>query len=169
MHNAFKKGRTRLSRASNRTSCHGKEAPLCRAGYTLLELIVVLMLMSLILGISAVYFSNSLPTNRFNSATRDLAASFRQARALARIQGKKQILTFDLDNKQYGIEGRKGKTIPQDIEIKIVDPVAGDITEGKYRFIIQPLGAGGGTIVVWDDKRKASIKLDPVAGALTIR
>jgi general secretion pathway protein H len=169
MHKASQKKRSCLSCSSDRNTCHGKEALLCRAGYTLLELIVVLMLMSLILGLSAVYFSNSLPTNRFNSATRDLAASFRQARALARIQGEKQILTFDLDNKEYGIEGRKGKTIHPDIQIKIVDPVVGDITEGKYRFIVQPLGAGGGTIVVWDDKRKASITLDPVAGALTIR
>jgi len=169
MHNKLKKVPGFLSQYSDRNFCHAEKALFCNTGYTLLELIVVLMLMSLILGISAVYFANSLPTNRFNSATRELAASFRQARALARIHAEKQILTFDLDNKRYGIEGRKGKTIPQDIEIKIVDPVAGEITEGTYRFIIQPLGAGGGTIVVWDDKRKASIKLDPVAGALTIR
>ena len=169
MYNTSKKVQGHLFRSHDKNSCHGKEPLFSDAGYTLLELIVVLMLMSLILGISAVYFTNSLPSNRFNAATRELAASFRQARALARIQGEKQILTFDLDKKQYGIEGRKGKTIHPDIDIKIADPVAGDITEGKYSFIIQPLGAGGGTIVVWDDKRKATITLDPVAGALTIR
>ncbi len=138
-------------------------------GFTLLELIIVLFLISLILGMSVVYFANFLPSNRFKATVRDLSTTIRQARALANIHGERQIVTIDLDSKKYGIDGRSTKYIPPDVKIMISDPVSGDIQKGKYHFIVHSIGIEGGTIVLWDNRRKASIQIDPVVGSLVIK
>ncbi len=138
-------------------------------GFTLLELIIVLFLISLILGMSVIYFANFLPSNRFKATVRDISTTIRQARALANIHGERQIITINLDSKEYGIEGRSKKYIPPDVKIKISDPLSGDIQEGKYHFIVHSIGIEGGTIVLWDDKRKAYIQIDPVVGSLVIK
>jgi len=140
------------------------------AGFVFLELIIVLFLISLILGLSTVFFSNILPSNRFNATIREISATIRHARALSQIYGETKIVTIDLDLKRYGMEGRGAKEIPTDINIKVIDPLSGEIHNGKYQFVLYPTGGiEGGTIVIWNSKRTVSIQPDPVVGAVVIK
>lgn len=135
-------------------------------GFTLLELIIVLLLVSLILGISAVFIVNSLPSGRFNSTAREVVAAIRHARALAALTGEEKTITISLDSRKYGISGLPEKVLPADINIKVIDPFYGDITEGDYKLVVHSTGSiEGGTIVLWNSKKKAEINLDPIAGA----
>jgi hypothetical protein len=139
-------------------------------GFILLELIIVLFLTTLILGLSTIFFANILPSNKFNATVRDISATIRHARSLAQIYGEKQTITIDLDLKKYGLEGRGVKEIPSDVYIKIIDPLSGEIHQGKYRLVLYPTGGiEGGTIVLWNSKKTVSIQLDPVIGSLVIR
>ena len=138
-------------------------------GFTLLELLIVLFLITLMLGLSSVFFANTLPSGRFHATARKMAAMLKHARSLAEIQGRDQTLLIDLDARTYGIEGLKTITIPEGIKIKIEDPMRGDIEEGKYAFTFHPYGsADGGTIVLWDSKRSVDISLDPVVGSIIL-
>jgi general secretion pathway protein H len=139
-------------------------------GFSLLELIIVLFLMTLILGLSAVFFANALPSNKFNATVRSISTTIRQARSLAQIHGERQTVTIDLDTKQYGIEGHESKSIPAGIYIKVIDPISGEIQTGKYYFMVQAGGSiEGGTVMLWDTKRQASIQADPVVGSVVIK
>ena len=139
-------------------------------GFTLLELTIVLFLITLILGLSAVFFAGTLPTNRLNAAAREISATIRYARSLSMISGQHQTLAIDLGSKRYGIEGRGHKDIPSDIDIKVIDPLYGEMRNGSYRLEFQPSGGGqGGTIVLWNKKREIRIELDPVIGAAVIK
>jgi general secretion pathway protein H len=139
-------------------------------GFTLLELIIVLFLISLIMGMVTLFFANVLPSNRFNATVRNVASTIREARSLARIDGQSQAVTIDLDSKTYGIEGRGSRNIPNDISIKVIDPVAGEVQQGKYQFILHPSGGiEGGTIVLWNAKKVVNIEPDPVAGSVVIK
>ena len=141
-----------------------------RSGFMLLELIIVLFLITLILGLSALFFANSLPSYRLNATVRDIAATIRQARSLAQIQSERQTITFDLDAKQYGIEGHGSKDIPSDISIKVIDSLSGEIYNGKYQLVAHPVGSvEGGTVIVWNAKRKVSIQTDPIVGSVVIK
>ena len=141
-----------------------------RSGFTLLELIIVLFLITLMLGLSSAFFANTLPSARFNATVRELASTIRQARHLAQLNGEKQVFTIDMDSRSYGIERRGGKNLPSGIDIKVVDPLAGDITSGKYRMTFHPAGSTeGGTVVLWYDAKSAQINVDPVAGAVIIK
>ncbi|MEW6416516.1 MAG: prepilin-type N-terminal cleavage/methylation domain-containing protein [Nitrospirota bacterium] len=139
-------------------------------GFTLLELIIVLFLITLILGLSTIFFANILPSNRFNATIRDISATIRHARTLTRTHGETQIITIDLDSKKYGIEGRGIKDIPSDIYIKVIDPLSGEIDSGKYQLVLHAIGSiEGGTIVLWNNKKTVSIQMDPVVGSVVIK
>lgn len=138
-------------------------------GFTLLELVIVLFLITLMLGLSSVYFAKALPSGRFHATARKMAAMLKHARSLAEIKGKDEILLIDLDARTYGIEGLKTMKIPAGIDIMIEDPYAGEIREGKYAFIFHSYGSfEGGTIVLKDDKRNVEISLDPVVGSIIL-
>ena len=140
-----------------------------RAGFTLLELIIVIFLITLMLGLSAVFFANTLPAGRFNATAREIASTIRQARHLAVLNGEKQTLAIDMDSRSYRIEGRGGKILPAEIGIKVIDPLAGDITRGTYHMAFHAAGnAEGGTVVLWNSTRQVRINIDPVAGVVII-
>jgi general secretion pathway protein H len=141
-----------------------------RSGFTLLELIIVIFLITLMVGLSSVFFANTLPSGRFNATARDIASTIRQARHLAQLNGEKQVITINMDSGSYGIEGRGEKILPSGIHIKVLDPLAGDITSGKYHMGFYAAGrAEGGTIVLWNSNKAAHIDIDPVAGAVIIK
>jgi len=141
-----------------------------RDGFTLLELIIVLFLTTLILGISTVFFANTLPSSRFNATAREMAATIRYAKHLASIKGENQTLTIDLDSRTYGIEGHAHKNIPSHINLEVIDPLIGEILKGKYQIAFNVSGGiEGGTIVLYTDKKSVSIQLDPVVGSVVIR
>jgi type II secretory pathway pseudopilin PulG len=142
----------------------------CVKGFILLELIIVLFLISVIIGLSAIFFANSLPSYKFNAAVRSVSSTIKQARSLARIHNETQTVTIDLESKNYFLEGHDPKDIPPGISVKVIDPLSGEIQKGKYHFVLHPTGGiEGGTIVLWNSKRSASIQLDPVAGTVVIR
>ncbi|HXW68939.1 MAG TPA: prepilin-type N-terminal cleavage/methylation domain-containing protein [Dissulfurispiraceae bacterium] len=135
-------------------------------GFTLLEVIIVLVLISIIMGLSAVFFANTLPSNKLSAAARELSATIRYARTLAMIDGKLETLNIDLDAKRYGIEGRGYKSIDPGITIMVLDPSAGEVRNGISHIIFNASGGGeGGTIILGNMKKKISIQLDPVVGS----
>lgn len=141
-----------------------------RDGFTLLEIIIVLSLMTLILGLSAAFFAQTLPSQRFNAAVRDISVTMKHARALAQIKGERQIFTVDLDSKQYGLEGRGEKQLSQDITIKVLDPLLGEVGRGKYFFVFYTTGTfEGGTIELSNNKKKSRIYLDPIIGSIIVK
>jgi len=141
-----------------------------RSGFTLLELIIVIFLITLMVGLSATFFANSLPSGRFHATARDIASTIRQARHLAQLNGEKQVVTIDMDSRSYGIEKRGEKKLSSGIDIKVIDPLDGDITSGKYHITFHAAGSTeGGTIVLWNSSKTAQINIDPVAGAVIVK
>ncbi len=140
-------------------------------GFTLLEMIIVVFLISLILGISAAVFSNSLPSQRVDATAREIMATFRQARSNAVTSGRWQIIDIEIDARSYSIEGGgPPRTIPEDVSLKVIDPLYGEIARGGYRFVFAPSGvAEGGTIVLSAGKKVVILEIDPIVGAIISR
>jgi prepilin-type N-terminal cleavage/methylation domain-containing protein len=142
-----------------------------QGGFTLLELILVLLLIGIILGFSTfIVLGTTLPSARFSSTARDLSTTIREARSLARVSGDRQTVIIDLDTRTYGIEGRKTRGIPGDTGILIRDPFAWEIRNGQYRIAVNASGAPeSGIIILRSGKRTASIQTDPIVGSVTIK
>ena len=145
-------------------------SPSRRSGYTLLELLIVVFLITLVLGFSALFFTRTLSSSKLHATARELSATMRYARSLAQIQGAPQSITVDLDGKSYGIEGRGNKQIPGDLSVKVLDPLAGEVTTGKHTILFS--GAGGiegGKIVLSYDRQSVTVEPDPIVGSVVIK
>jgi prepilin-type N-terminal cleavage/methylation domain-containing protein len=140
-------------------------------GFTLLEMILVIFLITLIVGISAVVFSRSLPSQKVDATAREIMAIFRQARSNAITGGKWQILTVEIEGKTFGIEeGGVTHTIPENVSIRVIDPLYGEVVVGGYRFVFAPSGVTeGGTIVLSAGKKVVTLEIDPIVGAVISR
>jgi prepilin-type N-terminal cleavage/methylation domain-containing protein len=152
----------RLSPTSNKTGCVN-----AKCGFTLLEIIVVLTLISLLFGITAVHFAGSLPSYRLQATAREMSAALRNASALAKRDHETKILLLDINSRQYQLPNKSLKTIPGDIHVKVIDAAGTEILEGKHPFVFQPSGITEcDTIIFWNDKKKIRIQIDPVVGAV---
>lgn len=142
-----------------------------KKGFTLIEILMVIFLITLMLGISATFLSNSLPSQKAEAAAREMMSAFRQARSTAISGGRWQSVFIDIDKRQFGIEeGGRTRDIPDGISIKVIDPVKGDITEGGYRFVFSPAGvAEGGTVILSAGKKTIALNIDPIVGAVYSR
>jgi general secretion pathway protein H len=140
------------------------------SGFTLLEVILVLMLSLLILGLVLVSFAGLLSSAKLQATVREFSSSLRQARDLAKIHGEQQGWTVNLDSREYGIEGRRVKKIPSNLDLKIVDSMNGEIQSGQYRLVFEPnWSMEGATFQLSDKKRTFRIELDPLLGAVVTR
>jgi general secretion pathway protein H len=139
-------------------------------GFTLLELIIVMTLASLMMGMAALVFVNTLPSARLGSTGREMSAAIRQMGTLARNRGEDQVLTINLDTRQYGPEGGLMKALPAQISVMVSDPVIGEIRYGKYSILFHAAGGvEGGTVVLGYKKKLVYIQTDPVVGSVVIR
>lgn len=141
-----------------------------KSGFMLIELIIVLFLIILIIGLSTVFFANSLPSNKFNAVVRDIASNIRYAKSAAKIKGEDQVFFIDIDTRQYGIANALPKSLPPNVNFKAVDPFAGEIFKGRYEILFYATGGlNSGTIIIFDNKRTASIYLDPIVGSIVVK
>ena len=138
--------------------------------FTLLELIIVMLLASLVIGMATLLFVNALPSARLGATGREISAAIRQMKVLAQNRGEDQSLIINLDTRQYGPEGGIMKNLPVNISIKVDDPVIGEIRNGKYSILFRAVGgAEGGTVVLGYRKRALYVQIDPVVGSVTVR
>jgi prepilin-type N-terminal cleavage/methylation domain-containing protein len=140
------------------------------SGFTLIELTVVLFLIALIVGLSAVFFGNTLLSAKLNATGRELSATIRQARSLAQLNGTSEAVLVNLDTRRYGIEGRGTRSIPPEIGIKVIDPLLGEVQAGTYRILFEATGGiEGATIDIWNRSRLLRIATDPIVGTVTLK
>ena len=91
------------------------------AGFTLLELLVVLMIAGMLIALTSPLISAAVPGVRLRVVTMDFAASLREARnrAISRVQEIDFIVATDIP--RYGIAGEKPEDLPGTIDLIVRD------------------------------------------------
>lgn len=87
------------------------------AGFTLLELLIVLALAGLLMGLVPGLISAAVPGTKLRIESRDLAASLRQSRNRAIATGENLDVRIDRDPPQYVVAKQKLHTLPAGITI----------------------------------------------------
>ncbi len=91
----------------------------------------------------------------------------RYAKILAKNNGEPQTVLINLDTGRYGIEGVQARTFLKGFNIRVTDPVTGEVSRGNYAVLFHGSGiAEGGTITLWNKKRTLNIELDPYTWGL---
>lgn len=90
-------------------------------GFTLLELIMVLLLAGMLAAIVVPSFSGTLESSRLRGGAAEIRATFSLARTLSASSGRERSVVFDLDRGEYGIAGeRRRRSLPDGIWIRSI-------------------------------------------------
>jgi len=105
-----------------------------KSGFTLIELVVVIAVISLVSFLAIFSTGDFLSKTRLQSSAENIAATLRQARRLTITQRKEYKVVFDLKRKSYWIEDKEGsiwkKGNKLEKNIIFADPCLGKWGEG---------------------------------------
>lgn len=88
-------------------------------GFTLVEIMVVMVIIALVMGMVATSMSRSISSAEARAATRKVVASLRYTRARAIIDKAEQVFEINVDNRSYKAPGRKLVTLPEGVDITV--------------------------------------------------
>ena len=88
-------------------------------GFTLVEVMVVMVIVALIMGMVATSMSSSISAAEARAATRKLVASLRYTRARAVIDKAEQVFQVNTDERSYQAPGRKQVRLPEGVDITV--------------------------------------------------
>ncbi|HRQ66733.1 MAG TPA: GspH/FimT family pseudopilin [Xanthomonadaceae bacterium] len=114
-------------------------------GFTLIELIVVILLIALAVSVTAFSMSSMLESARVKAASRDLVAALRFTRGQAIVQRESQALEIDVEARSFTVPGRKPVEFPRSVEVKLLTARSEQIdeTRGRIRFYRDGSSTGG--------------------------
>lgn len=143
----------------------------CRAsGFTLVEMLVVLLIASLAFAAIPPLLSAAMPGTELKGAARQLAASLRYARYQAITERREVALILDLEGRRYSLQGEgRVSRLPEDLSLALTTghtEVIGE-RQGMIRFF--PDGSSsGGRIELASGKRSSSVDVDWLTGRVTV-
>lgn len=137
------------------------------AGYTLLELLVVVAIISLVVSAAPAIYSRLIPSYQVRQYSNQLAVFARGIREEARSSGNIQSLLFDRETKQIA-EVAGMPVSPVSVEVVYdADPVWGGADVDRLTFYANG-ASNGGTITVSRDNLVVRITIDWVSGAIGV-
>lgn len=141
-----------------------------QGGFTLLELLVVLVIGVLLVSLAPPLLSGLSGASELRGAARQLAAGLRSARNEAVSRQREATLTLDLDRRRFGVTGDPREiTLPEGLALRLYTAQAEvvDAATGGIRFF--PDGSStGGSITVSGANRAYRVTVDWLTGAITI-
>lgn len=148
-------------------------------GFTLLEMLIVLVIISVMSALSIPYLGNSIDRLNIKAAARSIAASLRYARSLAASEKVICLSMFDLDNQRLVISQESLRTetlskdqkvyeLPEGVRFRISDAKPG--IDETYQIVFYPAGnSSGGEVFIEDDRKNSfRIRTDFVTGTVTL-
>lgn len=155
-------------------------------GFTLLELLVVLVLISLATALAAPRMTAPLENLQLKTAAKKIAAALRYSRSLAAGEKKNRICVFDFKAQavriypepEAGDNSEAAETpppafaysLPKGVMLKQAAAGAEILTDGAFQLVFFASGASsGGDIVLANDRgRAALIHVDFITGSVEI-
>lgn len=113
-------------------------------GFTLLELIVVLVLVAAVVAIGASAISRKLPGQRLRESARELAAQLRYTRAQAIASGESKLFTLDARTREWQAGAQRHGQLAKDIDIVATGARNEQQREGMAAVRFFPEGAATG-------------------------
>jgi general secretion pathway protein H len=140
------------------------------SGFSLIELLVVLMLLALALSVVPPLLFGTVSSTELKASARNVASGLRQVRGYAINQGKEAVLTLDVEQRQFFITGReRGYSLPKRLELTLLTAESELSGEGVGSIRFFPDGSStGGRITLASGERKYIVDVDWVTGRVRI-
>ncbi len=139
-------------------------------GFTILELLVVLVIAAIMVAVTPPLISSAIPGVELKSAARKVAAALRMARSQAISSRLETTFSIDVEERLFSVSGSKRThSLPDDIKISLltVESETSGEDAGAIRFFPQG-GATGGRVTLSQDKREYAVDVDWLTGRIQI-
>lgn len=139
-------------------------------GYTLMELMVVLIIMVSLFALVAPNFSTASTSNELRAASRQMVAALREARSHAVTTRNITAFTLDLEQGTFQVDGRRTVQLPSQLELTLV--TGQSELRGKGRATIRFYADGsstGGLITLASEGRVLQLEVAWLTGRITAR
>lgn len=113
-------------------------------GFTLVEVVVVVLIIALTSGVVALAISGGLENARVRAASKDLVAALRATRSQAVVTRESQVLVLDVHKRAYQAPGRKWVELPSAMELSMETAAREQIDEGVGQIRFFPDGSSTG-------------------------
>lgn len=137
-----------------------------RAGFTFVELIVVMVILAVVAALVAPSFSRTIASARLRSAASDVRTSLARGRALAVAAAKERTVAFDLSRGEFGVDNEAVRLLPGTIRLGAVLPGEERQERGSVRVRFFPDGSGDEAeiSVTAEDGGTLRVTVDPLTG-----
>lgn len=139
-------------------------------GFTLIELIVVLVIVVLGFAAIGINLSSGNEATEIKAAARDIVSALRYARGLALMDHEETTVDFDLEENSYTVSHRdKIYTIPDEISLTVVtaqSELSGQ-GQGSIRFFADGSSTGG-RVTLEREKAKWQIDINWLTGQIEL-
>ena len=138
------------------------------AGFTLIELIVVLAIVALGYSAVAVNFSSGNDAMALKAAARDLTSGLRYVRSQAMLSHETATLDFNLSNNSYSLTGQKKiYMLPENIDVTI-NTAKEELHDGVAKLRFFPDGSSiGGRVTLEKKSHVQEININWLTGHVT--
>ena len=116
-------------------------------GFTLVELLVAFSIAALLIGLVPFAFGPLQQAAQYRQTVRHIDTTLREARQLARTQGRAVAFEINPRTGQFGIEGQVHRQVPEPLQVRAVVAALETDAQGWARIRFSPDGGGtGGSI-----------------------
>ncbi len=139
-------------------------------GFSLIELIVVVVLIAASTALAASVMSRGLPGQQLRNSAREVAAQLRYTRAQAIVTGQPQVFSLDAGTREWQAPNRRHGQLPAGIEVVATaarrEQNRSDVA--AVRFF--PEGAAtGGRFILSRDKAAWQVDVQWLTGEVTVQ
>lgn len=139
------------------------------AGFTLIEMLAVIVLIAIAATVAAVTL-HGRGQGQLEATAQRMAAGLRDTRTRAMATGKPQWFGVDLRAHAFAAPGRDPHELPEDVQVKVVSAAEDVQRAGDARIRFFPDGSSsGGNITLSRARQTARIDVDWLTGAVTLR
>jgi general secretion pathway protein H len=140
-----------------------------QAGFTLIEMIVVLVVLGLMLGLIVTRGPMHSTRVEIDAATRDLVGALRLARAQAIAQNRPVALLIDPASRAYWSVGSAPRSLPGSVEIAVQTPLEDSDGHRRASVAFAPDGSSsGGAITLAEGTHRVRVGVDWLTGRISI-
>jgi general secretion pathway protein H len=139
-------------------------------GFTLLELLVVLVIAAGIAVIALPRFANAIAAVELKGATRQVASALRYARTQAVAKRREVALRFDVEQRTFiNTDADKVHTLPGDLRLKLLTAESEIVSEdvGAIRFFADGSSTGG-RVTLSTGARAYEVDVSWLTGRVTV-
>jgi len=145
------------------------QAPAAARGFTLVELLVVLVIATIVLSLVGTSISRSISGAEMRTAARKMAASIRYTRTRAILDKEETVFQVDTENRSYMAPKREPVELPEGMEVELMTARSELTSEtvGGIRFYPDG-GSTGGFVELDANGRKYRINVAWLTGEASL-